>query len=89
MPLFRIHDASACFILAELSRETAPYQTIVEETRAGKSRRLPNTGPLGGDPLPVRTGGVALTLYSGYSGEGSVAPKGSVPTVVEPAKTAP
>ena len=87
--MFRIQDASACFILAELSVETTPYQTIVEEARAGKTRRLPNTGPLGGDPLPIRTGGVALTLYSGYSGEGAVAPKGSVPTVVDPVKTTP
>ena len=89
MPMFRIQESSACFVVAEVSEETTPYQTIVEETRSGKSRRLPNTGPLGGDPLPVRTGGIALTLFSGYSGEGSVAPKGSVPTVVDPVKTAP
>ena len=89
MPMFRIHDASACFVLAEFSQHSNPYQTIVEERRGEKSRRLPNTGPIGGDPLPARTGGIALTLYSGYSGEGSVAPKGSVPTLSDPAKTSP
>jgi hypothetical protein len=89
MPMFRIQDASACFVMAEMSPQTAPYQTIVEERRAERSRRLPNTGAAGGDPLPTRTGGIALTLYSGYSGPGSVAPKGSVPTVAEPAKTSP
>ncbi len=89
MPMFRIQDASACFVVAEISPQTTPYQTIVEERRAEKSRRLPNTGAIGADPLPVRTGGIALTLYSGYSGEGSVAPKGSVPTVADPAKTSP
>ncbi len=89
MPMFRIQDASTCLIMAEFSQQTTPYQTIVEEKRAEKTRRLPNTGPAGGDPLPARTGGIALTLYSGYSGPGSVAPKGSVPTVDSPSKTLP
>lgn len=89
MPMFRIQDASACFVIAEISPQTTPFQTIVEERRAEKSRRLPNTGAAGGDALPARTGGVALTLYSGYSGPGSVAPKGSVPTLADPSKTFP
>jgi hypothetical protein len=89
MPMFRIQDASACFVIAEISPQTTPFQTIVEERRAEKSRRLPNTGAAGGDALPARTGGIALTLYSGYSGAGSVAPKGSVPTVADPSKTSP
>ncbi len=89
MPMFRIQDGSGTFVMAEFSQQSTPYQTIVEEKRGDRSRRLPNTGPIGGDPLPARTGGIALTLFSGYSGEGAVAPKGSVPTVADPVKTSP
>lgn len=89
MPMFRIRDGAGSFVITEFSQQSTPYQTIVEEARGEKSRRLPNTGPLGGDPLPARTGGIALTLFSGYSGVGEVTPKGSVPTVTDPAKTSP
>lgn len=89
MPMFRIQDGSCSVVMAEFSQHSTPYQTIVEERRGDRSRRLPNTGPIGGDPLPARTGGIALTLFSGYPGEGSVAPKGSVPTVTDPVKTSP
>ena len=80
-PMFRLTDSSASFCLTETSLSGNPYQTIVTETRKGLTRRLSNRGLSDDQRLPVRVGGIALPLFTGYDGPGAVPPKTLLPTV--------
>ena len=53
----------------------SPYQTVVEETRSGVTRRMSNFGTAGDQTLPVRIGGIAVPLFTAYNGVGAVEPR--------------
>jgi hypothetical protein len=74
-PMFRITDASAAFIIGESSLNATPYQNIVVERRKQNTRTLTSSGLTADQPLPLRLGGIALPLYSGYDGVGNVTPR--------------
>lgn len=63
-PMFVVEDSIATFNIAEASFNRAPYQTIVKETRKGKTLSLGNGGAVKEHPLPERLGGILLPFFT-------------------------
>jgi len=84
-PMFAITDASASFVAGEASFTGNPYQTLVAETRGAQVRRLTQRGLGPEAQLPVRVGGVALPLYTGYDGVGALPARGDADPKAVPA----
>ena len=63
-PMFVIEDAQATLNVAEASYSRAPYQTIVSETRQGKTFLLKLQKQKDERVLPERLGGVLLPFFT-------------------------
>lgn len=63
-PMFVIDESQATFQIAEASFSRAAYQTIVSETRRGKTLKLPNRGLSDDHRLPERLGGILLPFFT-------------------------
>lgn len=63
-PMFVVQESQATFQIAEASFSRAAYQTIVAETRNGKTLKLPNRGLNDDHRLPERLGGILLPFFT-------------------------
>jgi hypothetical protein len=63
-PMFVVEDAQATLNVAEASYSRAPFQTIVSETRQGKTFRLSLKNRDKESVLPERLGGILLPFFT-------------------------
>jgi hypothetical protein len=62
--MFVVEDAQATLNVAEASYSRAPFQTIVSETRQGKTFRLSLKNRDKESVLPERLGGILLPFFT-------------------------
>jgi hypothetical protein len=63
-PMFAVEDAQATFHVSEASFGRAPYQTIVAETRKGRTLKLASRTRTADRQLPERLGGVMVPFFT-------------------------